>query len=226
MLRGTSKRVARWSQIVWTVLCKRLSIGKRVRLDCLDWSSIEENNIEKEKHWIQNKSFRRWVLRRVSARPREEDSSPDLPTRDHNIVCLAMPAHPKRIEMKSRRISKWRVKGRVVVHNVEKQLKWTVISVPRESQARELISVLQLSPLCQSWKNEWEVRNGMGMAGNERTCTWSKECDRPLTLKVGSKDRERKQNHFANWCNQKTVDLRTSKKRLILCNRWSFVQFF
>ena len=49
-LEERQKEVARRSQIVWTVLCKRLSTGKRVGLDCLDWSLIEERNIEKEKH--------------------------------------------------------------------------------------------------------------------------------------------------------------------------------
>ena len=176
MLSGTSKRSYK-TKSNWTVQ----EIIDRKKFDCPDWSSIEERKIEKKKHWIQNKSFKRWVLKRVSVRSTEEDSTPDLSTRDHNIVCLAMlghpkriernsrdlwrgrncwerlPAHPKRNEIKSRKISKWRVKGRVVVHNVEKQLKWTVASAPRESQALELISALQLSPLCQSWKNEWKV---------------------------------------------------------------------
>ena len=76
--------------------------------------------------------------------------------------------------------------------DVEKQLKWAIVSTSTENLDEDQEAFHHL------------------LARIEHTCTWSKECDRSLTLKDESTDRERKQNHFANLCNQKTVDLRTS----------------
>ena len=78
--------------------------------------------------------------------------------------------------------------------DVEKHLKRAIVSTTKEN-----------------WDEDQEVSHHL-LAGIERTCTWLKKCDRPLTLKGESTDRERKQNHFANLCNQKTLDLRTSEK--------------
>ena len=83
--------------------------------------------------------------------------------------------------------------------DVEKQLKWAIVSTSKEN-----------------WDEDQEASHHL-LAGIQRTCTWSKECDRSLTLKDESMDRERKQNHFANLCKQKTFDLRISEKKLILC---------
>ena len=68
---------------------------------------------------------------------------------------------------------------RVIVDNVEKQLKWAI-------KIGEAASISK-----KNWDEDQEASHHF-LAETEHTCTWLEDCDEPLTLKGELGDRERK----------------------------------